>query len=87
MSIEDMNNEIRAAVKLCTVGQSGNTIEVIRCGQLPRYPYFFIDMELCDFNLETYILQFANGVAFIHRNNEVHRDLKPRNGVCLPNFG
>jgi serine/threonine protein kinase len=25
--------------------------------------------------------QIANGLAFIHSNNEVHRDLKPQNGL------
>ena len=115
MSTEDINNEIRAVVKLCAANQNENIVQVIRWGQLPKSPYFFIDMELCDFNLETYVLQdwkpdvarkiphfanfdlltppqrlaqmltimrdIVNGVAFIHRNNEVHRDLKPRNGT------
>jgi serine/threonine protein kinase len=75
-------------------------------------------MELCEFNLETYIphlweptslekltlvdqsplivklesrikyiwaimCQIAKGVAFIHQQKEVHRDLKPRNGNSL----
>jgi len=118
MSLEDINNEIRAAVKLCTTGENENIIKVVHWGQLSSSPYFFIDMELCDFNLETYILQdwkpdivrevphfsdfdilpplqklrqivtimrdVTNGVAFIHQNNEVHRDLKPRNGRYFP---
>src|SRR5271154_2495645 len=29
----------------------------------------------------TIMRDIVNGVAFIHRNNEVHRDLKPRNGT------
>lgn len=27
------------------------------------------------------VMQVANGLAFIHHHNEVHRDLKPRNGI------
>jgi serine/threonine protein kinase len=27
--------------------------------------------------------QIVNGLAFIHRNHEVHRDIKPRNGKFL----
>jgi serine/threonine protein kinase len=29
--------------------------------------------------------QIANGVAFIHSHREVHRDLKPRNGMSSKN--
>ena len=70
-------------------------------------------MELCDFNLETYIASawtstvgqdltttaevfdpwqrleqvwaimadITNGIMYIHSHNEVHRDLKPKNGI------
>jgi len=70
-------------------------------------------MELCEINLENYILRkwppaivarisyfadelpartrmsqvweimedITDGLAFIHRNKEIHRDLKPQNGM------
>ena|SRR5436190_6051059 len=56
MSLEDVDNEIGAVVKLCR-GKNENVITAFGWGQLPRSPYFFIDMELCDFNLEAYILK------------------------------
>ena len=73
--------------------------------------YYFIDMELCDINLECYIERqrneaiekkapysagispsrmdqiwdimqdITNGIAFIHSEKEIHRDLKPRNSM------
>lgn len=70
---------------------------------------YFIDMELCDINLEDFIngagivtglhclpkwdknnpdlfliiailQQLLNGLAFIHKQDKVHRDLKPTKG-------
>jgi serine/threonine protein kinase len=35
------------------------------------------------FEMWNIMSQIANGVAFIHSHREVHRDLKPRNGMCL----
>lgn len=117
MTFEDVRNELRAIGKLCNPGGNSNILSVFGWGMLPDSPYCFIDMELCDFNLETYILRewepsmevtvpdftnfehlkpshklaqlltimrdIANGVAFIHLLDEIHRDLKPRNGTRL----
>jgi serine/threonine protein kinase len=76
-------------------------------------PYFYIDMELCELNLEEHIYEdrvlnvhgkqrrrlllplntnsiwgimrdISEGLAFIHENKEVHRDLKPTNGNIPP---
>jgi serine/threonine protein kinase len=72
---------------------------------MSNFPIYFIDMELCDLNLEQYnkatltaalvnqeplrvheariwdiMKQVTNGLVFMHSNDEVHRDLKPRNG-------
>lgn len=64
---------------------------------------YYIDMELCDSNLEQFIqdrslsgtqvismeqiwiimLHIARGVAFIHTQEEIHRDIKPRNSIYL----
>lgn len=114
---EEIANEIRAVLKLCR-GTHENIIEVLGHGKLNNTSYHFIDMELCDFNLESYIdtlwspvpddekanldgtmnvkfqnpnfrmryiwiimHQIACGVAYIHSQKEVHRDLKPRNSI------
>ena len=47
-------NEIRAIRKLCD-GTHKNIIKVLDHGELVDSAYFFIDMELCDFNLDDYI--------------------------------
>jgi len=41
--------------KLCTGGHK-NLIKVYGWGEFPNATYHFIDMELCDFNLEEYLL-------------------------------
>ena len=46
-------NEIRAIRKLCN-GMHKNIIEVFEIGEFPDSMYAFIDMELCDLNLEDY---------------------------------
>jgi serine/threonine protein kinase len=52
---EDIENEARAITKLCGQGQHNNIVEVLQHGKLPNSPYYFIDMELCDINLDMYI--------------------------------
>ena len=54
---EEVENEIRAVAKLCQPGANRNIVFAFKWGRLIGSPYFFIDMELCDFNLETYISQ------------------------------
>ena len=115
--MEDVQNEVRAVLKLCAPGTHENIVVVLRHGTLFNSPYYFFDMQLCDFNLESYsqrlwkhihdestgmtsrgnisyyntrlldvwiiMRQIANGVAFIHGLDEIHRDLKPRNGLHL----
>lgn len=107
---EDIQNEIRAVDKLCKSSTHPNIVPVLKHGHMHPH-YYFMDMELCDLNLESYMHQkwtaaleektpyFTNdlplwmktrqvwgimediirGVAFIHLNKEVHRDLKPQN--------
>lgn len=53
----DIENEVRAIKKLCERGVHHNIISVLKFGELPNPagPCYFIDMELCDLNLEGYI--------------------------------
>lgn len=50
-----MQNEIRAITKLCGRGTHSNIIEILRLEPLPQASYYFIDMKLCELNLEQYI--------------------------------
>jgi len=52
---EDIDNEINAITNLCTKAAHKNIVTVLRHGWLKSSPYYFIDMELCDINLETFI--------------------------------
>src|SRR5271168_180341 len=52
---EDILNEARAIRTLYKAGDPVNLVAVIDHGWLLDSPYYYIDMELCDGNLETYI--------------------------------
>lgn len=110
-----MEKEVHAIEKLCGPGTHVNIVEVLNHGLLSNYPYYFIDMELCDLTLQDFIYrqsppnpsetmpyfaegqssvgqiwsimsQIANGVEYIHQRQQIHRDIKPGNGYCLPTF-
>jgi serine/threonine protein kinase len=107
---DDIDNEAEAVTTLCTAGHK-NIVNVLDQDWLGMSQHYYIDMELCDINLETYIqtrssieLPFhepafvsedsglhtwnlwtigshiSQGLAFIHKRNFSHRDLKPVNG-------
>ena len=48
---------MRAVAKLYSPGTHKNIVTVLRYGKLPNMPYYFLDMELCELNLEIYIKQ------------------------------
>jgi serine/threonine protein kinase len=52
---EEVDNEIRAIMKLCVKRAHKNIVSVLKLGELPNSSYYFIDMELCDLNLAVYI--------------------------------
>src|SRR5271155_1500029 len=92
-----IENEQRAVWKLCR-DSNRHLIAVLGLGIIDSH--YFIDMELCDKNLEQYIQtsnvdiegiwaimrDVTDGVAFIHSHKEVHRDLKPRNSTHYSPF-
>jgi serine/threonine protein kinase len=117
-TLEDVQNELRAVDKLRKYGSHKNIVKVFQQGELLPMSHYFIDMELCDMNLQTYIdrqptlrlaldpvttesvaglfelspemklgliwcimADITNGLIFVHAHSEVHRDLKPRNGI------
>jgi len=101
MDIDDIHNEIRAIGKICK-RRHRNVVEVVSiCKDVwEKLPAYFIQMELCDGDMDSYIRrryalgksidllevvdvmsQVLEGLVFLHGNNEVHRDLKPKNGT------
>lgn len=55
IQMSEIQNEFRAAAKLCRPGAHENVVAVLRWGPLPGSPCHFIDMDLCEYNLGTYI--------------------------------
>jgi len=55
ITTEEIANEVRAIKTLCGSGTHANIVEVFRLGELVDTSYYFIDMELCDLTLESYI--------------------------------
>jgi len=53
--MEVLQKEVMAIKKLCGPDAHINVVQVLAHGQLPNAPYYFIDMELCDLNLDDYI--------------------------------
>jgi serine/threonine protein kinase len=52
---KDIEVEANAITKLCRSGGHPNIVAILTHGMLPDSSYYYIDMELCDFNLEYYI--------------------------------
>jgi len=62
VSEEDILNEARAINKLCQ-GSHENIVTVFNHGRFnATFPLYFIDMELCDINLEEYLLGTKSGI-------------------------
>jgi len=107
-----VEKEVRAIQRLCGAEAHVNIVQVLNHGLLWDFPYYYIDMELCDMNLSYYIQsttpaepsnslprfiggggtdsllqiwtvmsQIASGVEYIHREHQIHRDIKTGNGA------
>jgi serine/threonine protein kinase len=113
ISLHDIKNAMRQIDNLRDKDTQKNLVTVIKYSRLPQASaFYFIDMELCSYNLETFILdrkdvplsvssrniesdkllkritsnlkilkQITAGLQFIHNQNEIHRNLKPTNGI------
>jgi len=46
---------VRAVDKLCKLGAHPNIVPVFRRGKFNSSDYYYLDMELCDLNLEKYL--------------------------------
>jgi hypothetical protein len=68
LTLKDIEGEFRAVSNLCMENPHKNIVQVLRYGALPDSPNFFLDMEMCTFNLEYCIREdvraFAEWVAF-----------------------
>lgn len=65
-------------MELCDLNLSDYIQANRKLAPVHDYPLDFIETQIWDI-----MRQIANGVVFIHNNEEVHRDLKPSNGVSL----
>ena len=52
---EDLLNEVRAIDSLSANEISEKLVLIIQHGSLPDSPFYYIDMEFCEDNLERYI--------------------------------
>ena len=56
MTLTEIESEARAAMDLSESGVK-NIVSVMKFGDLPDSVYYFIDMELCDLDLDSYIVR------------------------------
>ena len=93
---EEIEREALAITKLCGGEKHMNIVQVIHHGKLDFTSYYFVDMELCDWNLNAYIYpstlstlsvarpDFVNALICSIRNNEIWNIMKQiTNGVDL----
>jgi len=95
-SEKNIVNELHTIEKLCKQPCHENIVGIYRHARLEGW--YFIDMELSNFNLWQYIYKpdmlngmptldmqmmlrimkdVSRGLAFIHENKKIHRDIKP----------
>ena len=55
LSTNDILEEVQAAVLFDTSGGHKNIVALLRHGWFPGNVYYYIDMELCSFNLDDFI--------------------------------
>jgi serine/threonine protein kinase len=65
-----VQKEVQAIKRLCGPGAHINIVQVLNHGQLSQAPFYFIDMEFCDWNLDDYI----------------HRKTRPEPSESIPYF-
>lgn len=112
---EQAFREVRAIEKLFDRVAHPNLVAVLSHGWVPHLRFYYIDMELCQGNLDNYIKnlhpyqydmsgsrsllglghergiwnvwdiveQITSGIQYIHSCKEVHRDIKPQNGLSF----
>jgi serine/threonine protein kinase len=100
MNVDDIRNEIRA-IKKVSKSCHPNIVNILSISKdtWENKPAYFIQMELCDGDMDGYIreryrqgksfsgleiadimVQVLEGLVFLHNHDEVHRDMKPKNG-------
>jgi len=61
--------------------QDNSDYQSLACSQHPTTSFHtVVSWWRTDMNLEV-MYQIANGLDFIHRRNEIHRDVKPQNST------
>jgi len=63
LSRTDIVNEFRAIEELCMKNSHANIVVVYRYDQLGNW--YYIDMELCEFNLAQYIYDFDTAIPML----------------------
>jgi serine/threonine protein kinase len=64
--------EVNAVIKITKSGHHENIVTIFSHGSLPDSNYYYIDMELCDFNLEDYICGRRSLSLEYHAESIIH---------------
>jgi hypothetical protein len=72
VTLKEIENEFRAVSSLCMNDVQENIVEVLRHGELPNSPFFFLDMEVCAMNLDHYIQSEVKKFAGFEKVLEIY---------------